>query len=225
MGIFVNHGFKVTQKYKPGIHNGIDVVANVDGKSDFDYVASLDDGEVISVRKDYNKTDSTGHSYGNYVKIKHANGMYTLYAHLKFNKVYVNLGDKVTKCQTIGYMGNTGYSNGAHTHFEVRNEFDEKIDPTEYLEKGFIVETVAPTEPPIETVPEEQKNNSNLKVGDKVMITKKGNGASDGTGRTAYGIGWTREILKIYNDRKFPFQVGNKTGTTGFYTEDALRKI
>ena len=64
-----------------------------------------------------------------------------------------------------------------------------------------------------------------LHVGDKVKIIGTGNGASDGSSNTAYGIGWTREILKIYSGRKFPYQVGNSTGTTGFYKESSLEKI
>ena len=64
-----------------------------------------------------------------------------------------------------------------------------------------------------------------LHVGDKVKIIGTGNGSSDGSSNTAYGIGWTREILKIYSGRKFPYQVGNSTGTTGFYPESSLEKI
>ena len=64
-----------------------------------------------------------------------------------------------------------------------------------------------------------------LHIGDKVKIVGTGNGASDGSSNTAYGIGWTREILKIYSGRKFPYQVGNSTGTTGFYPESSLEKL
>lgn len=64
-----------------------------------------------------------------------------------------------------------------------------------------------------------------LHVGDKVKIIGTGNGASDGSSNTAYGIGWTREILKIYSGRKFQYQVGNSTGTTGFYPESSLEKL
>ena len=67
--------------------------------------------------------------------------------------------------------------------------------------------------------------NKTLHVGDKVKIIGTGNGASDGSSNTAYGIGWTREILKIYSGRKFPYQVGNSTGTTGFYPESSLEKL
>ncbi len=77
-----------------------------------------------------------------------------------------------------------------------------------------------PTPEPIPPKPEPEK----LKVGDKVQIIGAGNGSSHGTANTAYGIGWTRQILKIWDGRKYPYQVGNNTGTTGFYKAEALKK-
>lgn len=76
-----------------------------------------------------------------------------------------------------------------------------------------------------EPIPAPAPVDKTLHVGDKVKIIGTGNGASDGSSNTAYGIGWTREILKIYSGRKFPYQVGNSTGTTGFYPESSLEKI
>ena len=76
--------------------------------------------------------------------------------------------------------------------------------------------SISPYSEPIET---------GLEVGDDVRIIGTGNGNSLGTGATAYGIGWERQILKIWDDRPYPYQVGNWAGTTGFYTEDALEKI
>lgn len=64
-----------------------------------------------------------------------------------------------------------------------------------------------------------------FKVGDKVIISGYGNGSSYGDSVRAGGIGWQREILKIYPGRRFPYQVGNSTGTTGFYEASALKKI
>ena len=76
---------------------------------------------------------STGNeSYGNFVKIKHDDGYYTLYAHLK--DVYVSKGQRVLRGEKIGYMGNTGNAYGVHLHFEVRNPRDLRIDPTPYLD-------------------------------------------------------------------------------------------
>lgn len=74
---------------------------------------------------------STG-GYGNYVIIDHGNGVETLYAHMLDNSIMVNEGDKVTKGQAIGRVGNTGYSFGAHLHFEVRIN-GNRINPAPYL--------------------------------------------------------------------------------------------
>lgn len=65
---------------------------------------------------------------------------------------------------------------------------------------------------------------STLNVGDTVVIVGTGNGSSYGDSNTAYGIGWTRQILRIWDGRSFPYQVGNNSGTTGFYRADALQK-
>lgn len=63
-----------------------------------------------------------------------------------------------------------------------------------------------------------------LSVGDTVKIVGTGNGSSYGTSNTAYGIGWTRQILRIWDGRPYPYQVGNNTGTTGFYKAEALQR-
>ncbi|MGN0526021.1 MAG: M23 family metallopeptidase [Acutalibacteraceae bacterium] len=74
---------------------------------------------------------STG-GYGNYVIIDHGNGIETLYAHMLDNSLMVNEGDVVTKGQAIGRVGNTGYSFGAHLHFEVRIN-GNRVNPAPYL--------------------------------------------------------------------------------------------
>jgi hypothetical protein len=63
-----------------------------------------------------------------------------------------------------------------------------------------------------------------LKVGDTVKIIGTGNGSSHGTSNTAYGIGWTRQVLRIWDGRAYPYQIGNASGTTGFYKAEALQK-
>lgn len=146
--VFKNKENQITQKYKSGVHNGIDLVGY---NYALDYIVTHSDGEVVGIRADYKTTDKTGNSYGNYVKIKHGNGYYTLYAHLKYGSVTVKVGDKVTKGQTIGYMGNTGHSIGAHLHFEVRNTQDIKIDPANYID-GDLPNTTTTTEPVKPTV-------------------------------------------------------------------------
>ena len=70
-----------------------------------------------------------------------------------------------------------------------------------------------------------QTNSNRLKIGDTVRIINTGNGSSNGDSNIAYGIGWTRTILNIYEGRPFPYQVGDSTGTTGFYKETSLEKL
>ena len=79
---------------------------------------------------------------------------------------------------------------------------------------------------PYEPTPEPPKPTpTELKVGDKVRIVGTGKASSYGDNPTAGGIGWNRYILKIYNGRPYPYQVGNNSGTTGFYKADALQKL
>lgn len=57
--------------------------------------------------------------YGNYVRIRHANGYQTAYAHMHRFASGVTEGAKVRQGQIIGYIGTTGLSSGPHLHFEV----------------------------------------------------------------------------------------------------------
>jgi len=59
-------------------------------------------------------------SYGNLVKIRHADGYETRYAHMKSFRRGIRKGKYVKKGQTIGYVGTTGRSTGPHLHFELR---------------------------------------------------------------------------------------------------------
>lgn len=118
---------EVTQMYNEGVHNGIDVV----GKNyTCDYIRAHSKGVVIGVRKDCNNFENG--SYGNYVLLDHGNGYQTLYGHMKYGSVHVNVGDSVSRSEVIGYMGNTGESFGAHLHFEVRHN-GTRIDPYPYI--------------------------------------------------------------------------------------------
>lgn len=72
-------------------------------------IKSAADGTVIST--------SSGGPYGNNTLISHGNGLVTMYAHQ--SRFGVKKGDKVSRGQTIGYVGSTGYSTGPHLHFEV----------------------------------------------------------------------------------------------------------
>ena len=131
---------EVTQEYKPGVHNGIDVVNQ---NYTLGNIVAHSDGVVVGCRNNCNGFENG--SYGNYVKIKHDNGYYTLYGHMAYNTVRVSVGQRVSKGQVLGYMGNTGMSYGGHLHFEVRNTSDVRIDPTEYLNSDLPNSQSVPT--------------------------------------------------------------------------------
>lgn len=100
------------------IHNALDFRAMVGTP-----VVAAEDG-VVSVAYQWNGKVTKGdtNSYGNMVKIKHANykgnSLETLYAHLQ--TICVKVGQRVEEGQVIGYSGATGNVQGAHLHYEVR---------------------------------------------------------------------------------------------------------
>ena len=55
--------------------------------------------------------------YGNLIKIQHADGYVTLYAHQKAFRKGIRKGVKVKQGEVIGYLGSTGLSTGPHLHF------------------------------------------------------------------------------------------------------------
>jgi murein DD-endopeptidase MepM/ murein hydrolase activator NlpD len=99
-------------------HAGVDMAAPF-GTT----VMSAADGVVVAV----------GHTrvgYGNYVVVAHGGGIMTLYGHLL--ETNVEVGDKVLRGQRVGLEGSTGWSTGAHVHFELRVN-DAVVDPLPYL--------------------------------------------------------------------------------------------
>ncbi len=56
--------------------------------------------------------------YGNYILLRHYNGLETLYGHM--SKLLVDVGQEVRAGDPIGLGGNTGRSSGPHLHYEVR---------------------------------------------------------------------------------------------------------
>ena len=90
--------------------NGTDIAAPCSSE-----VYAAQSGTVVESRDGWNS------GYGNYIIIRHQNGIYSLYGHLSLR--LVEIGDIVEKGELIGYVGNTGYTlgpTGCHLHFEVR---------------------------------------------------------------------------------------------------------
>ena len=111
----------ITGVYK--LHTGVDIGAPM-GAS---FVAA-NDGVVV--KAGYNG------AYGNMVIIDHGGGIQTLYAH--GSEIMVNVGDVVKKGETVVLkVGSTGYSTGAHAHFEVRIN-GKTVDPMPYITNGVV---------------------------------------------------------------------------------------
>lgn len=117
--------FEVTQRYSAE-HSAWDI-----GAAAGTPVVAADDGTVTVTQK-WNGlvTKGDNNSYGHLVQITHADGTVTLYAHL--SEINVRQGDTVVRGQQIGRVGETGYADGAHLHFEVITATG-KVDPADYL--------------------------------------------------------------------------------------------
>lgn len=64
-------------------------------------------------------TDPRDLANANIVRILHDDGTYALYAHLNWNSIRVQPGDRVRRGEYIADSGNTGFSTGPHLHFAV----------------------------------------------------------------------------------------------------------
>jgi murein DD-endopeptidase MepM/ murein hydrolase activator NlpD len=71
-----------------------------------------------------------GGSYGNLVRVRHANGVESWYAHL--SSTAVRVGDRIRAGEQLGQVGSTGNSTGPHLHLEIRVD-DEPTDPAPWL--------------------------------------------------------------------------------------------
>ena len=68
--------------------------------------------------------------YGRLVRIQHEFGIETRFAHL--SKISVKVGQRVSRGDLIGAMGNSGRSTGTHLHYEVRVG-GNPVDPMIYI--------------------------------------------------------------------------------------------
>ena len=116
---FNSDSVKVTSPYgkrilngKANNHTGYDLV----GVGNYD-VCAVEGGKVVRSRIVTDKANPTW-QWGNYVCILTSGGQYHYYCHLASRSVFE--GQTVKRGDKLGVMGNTGYSFGAHLHFEVR---------------------------------------------------------------------------------------------------------
>ncbi|MEO1548814.1 MAG: DUF5930 domain-containing protein [Pseudomonadota bacterium] len=98
-------------------HNGLDFAAPLGTQ-----IKTSADGVVVFAGRQ--------RGFGNLIKVRHAFGFETLYAHL--NKIHVKVGDRVSRGEHIGDMGTTGRSTGVHLHYEVRIG-GKPVNPMTYI--------------------------------------------------------------------------------------------
>jgi murein DD-endopeptidase MepM/ murein hydrolase activator NlpD len=116
----VNSGFgyrKHPITGKRSFHYGVDI-----GGSIGDPVNAFSSGTVELTGYNY--------TYGNYLFLRHKDGIITFYGHL--NKVLVQKGQLVQKGELVAKVGSTGLSTGPHLHFEVHNG-NTILDPLHYI--------------------------------------------------------------------------------------------
>ena len=113
-----------------GEHKGIDLVL-WKGWGAVAPVCAAWDGTVSAVRDGVEGFDKSK-SAGNYVIIDHGDGLVSRYYHLAYGSVKVQPGDTVSAGQIIGFMGSTGYSTGAHLHFQLEIA-GVPIDPLPFI--------------------------------------------------------------------------------------------
>ena len=94
------------------IHKGVDIVRRVGG----------------------------GNTTATIVAIDHGGGLVTKYFHLKYGSIPVGIciGATVNRGATLGYMGNTGDSYGAHLHFQIEQN-GKPIDGAPYLKGQKVI--------------------------------------------------------------------------------------
>ena len=102
--------------YGGAIHNGIDIAGSGP-------VFAVKEGVVIAKQQSpCGSGSSCGGGWGNWVAIRHQTGHVTLYAHLAGISP-VSIGQSVSQGQTIGAIGNSGFSTGPHLHFSIYSSF------------------------------------------------------------------------------------------------------
>ena len=136
---------RITQHYDKGIHNGVDLGYNGKDEEQNRVYANCE-GVVYETRDGYGRNiKSKGvATWGNYVYVKHPNGMFTRYAHLQ-KGLFVKKGQKVDENTCLGIIGISGKAYARHLHYEVSTGYSsaKRINPEPYLKKPVYFESKA----------------------------------------------------------------------------------
>jgi len=107
-------------------------------------IVSVLDGTVVLV-EDFGFPDGSGNKwgntsenggFGNLLRIKHNNGTYSEYHHIKSGSFQVKQGDTVKKGQVVAQVDHNGWSSGPHLHFQMmtsNSSTENFFDPSKCL--------------------------------------------------------------------------------------------
>ena len=119
-------GAPVTSGFGPRVHpifHDVRMHTGVDFGADFGTpIHAATDGVVVAA--------GPQGGYGNATVVDHGSSLATLYGHQ--SDLFVVVGQRVTRGQTIGAVGCSGFCTGPHLHFEVRVS-GAPVDPLPYL--------------------------------------------------------------------------------------------
>lgn len=102
------YGYRLQVFGEGNFHSGVDIAGTGYGSK----VYAANNGVIQTMEYVYN--------YGYHIIINHNNGYYTVYAHMKGFAPNISVGSTVSRGQTIGYVGDSGWATGPHLHYEIR---------------------------------------------------------------------------------------------------------
>ena len=116
----ISESYGVPGPWAAGHHTGVDLAVPVGT-----VVHAVGAGTVVKAE--------WGGAYGRMVVIRHADGRYSLYAHL--SRIDVSAGQSLTAGTQVGLSGATGNVTGPHLHFEVdtTESYGSDINPVSWL--------------------------------------------------------------------------------------------
>ena len=127
IGFDINSAFglrRLAGETRARAHKGVDMAAPTGT-----VVSTTAEGRVLRIGYDAG-------GYGNFIEVRHPNGMTSLYGHL--SRIDVASGTDLDAGQRIGRVGSTGRSTGPHLHFEVKRD-GVQINPARVLGQTFEV--------------------------------------------------------------------------------------
>lgn len=96
-------------------------------------------GTVMAVESDFYGSGLDAEKYSaraNYVRLLHADGSMSLYAHMEHTSVRVHPGQQVEAGQILGLAGDTGFATGPHLHFAVQVNRGMRLETVPFRFQG-----------------------------------------------------------------------------------------